>query len=73
MADEKISSNKLFEETLDELESGMNDWIKKGNPIGHLFPVPVKNDNGGWGTGKSFGDSQDNSILLPFLLHKALT
>lgn len=51
MADEKISLNKLFEETLKELELGMNDWIKKGSPIGHLFSVPVKNDKGGWGIG----------------------
>lgn len=51
MSDKKNSLNKLFEETLGELEFGMNDWIRQGNPIGHPFFVPIKNDNGGWQVG----------------------
>ncbi|MHB1756463.1 MAG: hypothetical protein ACYCT9_03005 [Leptospirillum sp.] len=51
MSDKKNLLNKLFEKTLCELESGMNDWMRQGNPIGHLFSIPIKNDNGGWQTG----------------------
>lgn len=51
MSSKKISLDKLFEEAIDELEFGLNDWIKQNNSIGHLFSAPVKNENGGWQIG----------------------